>query len=113
MAKTNQVSSEEEIYKVEEPNISVPSTKKPKEILFKSIHYGTIVFLTQDKYIKFINGSYRTSDPAEIDALRKHPAFNQEIFENEYPSDVLDKRRKDKEYLRTFDIGEEEVEGLL
>lgn len=104
---------EEEIYKVNDTSsISSTTVSSSPEVLFKSLHQGTIIFRTSSSYIKFVGHIYRTSDKEIIKFLRSHPAFGSEIFEGEFPKEILDKFRRDKEFLRGFNIEEEDYLGL-
>lgn len=106
--KKEKIEQEEEIYSVE----SVDTTKgKPtlRKITFKSLHRGSLLFLSPDHYIKFINHLYSTNDPEIIEAIRTHPMFGQEFFEGEFPDWVKEKFQKDKQYISYFNPDEEIV----
>lgn len=104
--KTTTPLEEEEIYKVD--NVTPPNTVSAGQtFLFKSIHINTILFQDPDHYIKFNNRLFSTDDQEIADFIRKHPAFGQEIFENEYPEWVLDKFKREKEYIRIINPEED------
>lgn len=107
--------TEEEIYKVDIKNETttknLPKNNK-KDVVFKSLHRNTIIFKTPTKYIKFTGHLYRTDDEEIIEYLRNHKAFGTEIFEGEFPPDIQEKFRKDKEFIRTFNIEDEDYLGL-
>jgi hypothetical protein len=100
----------DEIYKIEETKkSSKKGTAKANSgtFTFKSYHRGTIIFITPDEYIKFVNHIYNTTDEEIAQKLRDHPAFGKEIFEGEFPPEIIEKFKKSKEFL-TY-INPEEV----
>lgn len=83
----------------------------PKKVTFKSLHRGTLVFVTPDKYLRFVNHLLQTDDEETIAFLRNHPAFGQEIFEGEFPEWVREKFKKDKQFLNYFNPEDETIIG--
>ncbi|MGC8978639.1 hypothetical protein [Caldisericum sp.] len=97
-----------EVFQVDLPK-KEENQEKTKEVVFKSYHRGTIVFIEPEKYIKFLNHIYKTSDEKIINFLRSHPAFGVEIFENEFPDFIIKQIEENKKYISSFNPEEEKI----
>lgn len=102
----NTATEVEELYKIE-ADVKPLDTSASKKITFKSYHRGSLVFITPDKYIRFINHLYTTDDEEVISYLREHPMFGQEFFEGDFPDWVKEKIQKDKQHISYFNPDEE------
>jgi len=102
----------EEIYKIENKKNSKKSTTKTLgKFTFKSYHRGTILFITPDDYIKFVNHLYITNDEEIAEKIRNHPAFGKEVFEGEFPPEIIERFKKAKEYITYVNPEAEPSEG--
>lgn len=78
------------------------------EVMFLSKAKNLTVFRDGDDYIIFRNYIFVTDNPVNADFLRNSPYFGYEIFENEYPPEIL-KEIEDRNKYLTRDPEEHEA----
>lgn len=84
--------------------------EEPKKVTFLSLHRSPMFFIAETNYVTFSSSQFETTDKEKIEFLRKHPQLNVEFWEGSYPDWVIEKKKKDKEWIRLYN--EEEQDEL-
>ena len=89
--------------------VVLPDSQPNEKVTFLSFHRSPMFFydpLLPTKYIRFNQCMYSTSDPYEVKWLRESSQLGEEYWEKEYPAWVIEKKKKDKEFISL--VNEEE-----
>lgn len=70
-----------------------------KQVVFLSLKKEAMFFITENEYVQFKNNIFRTNVDKCIEYLRDHPAYNIELFENDFPQHIKQKFENDKKYI--------------
>lgn len=73
--------------------------KKGAYIRFLSDKKELTLTMGDAELLKFAQHEFTTDDQEEIDFIRSHPAFGQNIWEGEYPKEVMEKFKQENDLL--------------
>lgn len=75
-----------------------------KPVRFVSYAMSQILFMGDNEFIQFSGREYITDQKNQIEFIRKHPIFNNGVWEKEFPEAVRRKFKKDREYITSDEL---------